>query len=86
MKIAHSKYFEKRLKKRINKDHSLKRKVGKQLKLLKLDFRHPSLKTHKLKGRRVNEYAIWVEGDLRIVFIIEDDTVLLTDFIKHDEY
>jgi plasmid maintenance system killer protein len=29
-----------------------------------------SLKTHKLKGNRAKEYAIWIEGDLRITFVL----------------
>jgi len=86
MKLIYSEYFKKKLKKRITKNNLLKRKVGKQLKLLVLYFKHPSLKTHKLKGKRANEYAIWIEGDLRITLILEDNTILLTDFIKHDEY
>ena len=86
MKLIYSEYFKKKLKKRITKNNLLKKKVGKQLKLLVLDFKHPSLKTHKLKGKRANEYAIWIEGDLRITLILEDNTILLTDFIKHDDY
>jgi len=86
MKLIYSENFKKRLKKRINKNHSLKQKVGKQLKLLVANMRHPSLKTHKLKGTRVNEYAIWIEGDVRITFILLEGTVLLTDIITHDEY
>lgn len=86
MKLAYSEYFKKRLKKRITKKPILKPKVSKQLKFLQLDFNHPSLKTHKLKGKRAKEYALWVEGDLRITFIILENTILLTDIITHDEY
>jgi len=86
MKLTYTNYFKKRLKKRVDKNHVLKQKVGKQLQLLLSDFGHPSLKTHKLKGERANEYAVWIEGDLRVTFIIIADEILLTDLITHDEY
>lgn len=86
MKLNYSDHFEKRLKKRIEKNPQLKQKVGKQLKLLVQNIHHPSLKTHKLKGSRKTEYAIWVEGDLRITFVVIEGGLLLTDIITHDEY
>lgn len=86
MKIVYSEFFKKRLKKRLDKKPALKQKVAKQLKLLKIDFHHPSLKIHKLKGKRAEEYAIWIEGDLRITFTFLEKTILLTDLITHDQY
>ena len=86
MKLVYSEHFKKRLKKRLSKNHLLKQRIGKQLELLVLDFRHPSLKTHKLRGTRANEYAIWIEGDVRITFILVENSILLTDVITHDEY
>lgn len=86
MKLVYSDHFKKRLKKRLEKSTKLKIKVGKQLKFLCQDIHHPSLKTHRLKGSRVNEYAIWIEGDLRITFVIVENCLLLTDIITHDEY
>lgn len=86
MKLSYSDYFKKRLKKRIDKNPQLKQKVSKQLKLLVQNIHHPSLKTHKLKGTRKTEYSIWVEGDLRITFVIIEEGLLLIDVITHDEY
>ncbi len=86
MKLIYSDYFKKRLKKRLSKTPKLKKKIGKQLKMLVFDFNYPSLRTYKLKGSRVDEYSIWIEGDLRITFVILEDELLLTDIIKHDEY
>lgn len=86
MRLSYTDYFKKRLKKRVEKNYILNQKVSKQLKLLLSDFSHPSLKTHKLKGERADEYAIWIEGDLRIIFILIDDEILLTDLITHSEY
>ncbi len=86
MNLAYSNYFKKRFRKRLEKSPKLKSKISKQLKLLVQDIHHPSLKTHKLKGNRKDEYAIWIEGDIRITFLIIDDRLLLTDIITHDEY
>lgn len=86
MKLASTVYFDKSLKKRLSKNLHLKQKVQKQLGLLVSDFHHPSLKTHKLKGNRGDQYSIWIEGDLRITFILLEETILLTDIITHDEY
>jgi len=86
MKIIASEHFQKRLKKRLDKNPGLKERVRKQLKFLAADFKHPSLNTHKLKGTRAQEYAIWIEGDLRITFYIVDGSILLTDIITHSEY
>ncbi|PIR62059.1 MAG: hypothetical protein COY81_04495 [Candidatus Pacebacteria bacterium CG_4_10_14_0_8_um_filter_43_12] len=86
MKLVYSDHFKTRLKKRVVKNRLLTQKVGKQLKLLLSNMKHPSLKIHKLKGTRAKEYAIWIEGDLRITFVLLEDTMLLTDIITHDEY
>lgn len=86
MRLIYSDHFQKRLKKRLEKNPLLKNKVSKQLKLLTQSLTHPSLKTHKLKGKRINEYSIWIEDNLRITFITLKDGLLLTDLITHDEY
>ncbi len=86
MKLSSTPHFERRLRKRISKNSQLKNKIGKQLKLLVQDTKYPSLKLHKLEGKRSQEYSFWIEGDLRITFLIIEDTILLTDIITHDEY
>ena len=86
MKLASSSHFDKKLGRKIKGNEILKKKVSVKLKLLTADLGNPVLKTHKLKGKRSEEYAITVEGNLRIVFQIVEDTIFLTDVINHDEY
>ncbi len=86
MRLARTSHFDKKLSKRIKTNIVLKKKVSERLKLLITDTWNPKLKTHKLKGERSEEYAITIEGNLRIVFEIIKDTILLTDVINHDEY
>jgi len=86
MEIRTTAHFDKNLAKKIRKDPQLKNPIKKQLNLLKENLRHPSLKLHKLQGKRAEEYSFWIEGNLRITFIIIDNVILFTDIITHDEY
>ncbi len=51
---------------------------------------HPRLRTHKIHrlsavyGRTI--YAVEIEGDLRVVFFIENDCVVTVDIGTHDIY
>lgn len=86
MEIRTTSHFDKAIAKRVKKNPWLKIKVKKQINLLQKDLRHPSLKLHKLSGKRSQEYSFWIEGNLRITFMFIDDAVLFTDVITHDEY
>lgn len=86
MNLASTPHFDRRLKKRINKDSQLKKKVQKQLELVVSSPNHPSLKIHKLKGKRASELSFWIEDNLRVTFQVIENTILLTDIITHDEY
>lgn len=86
MKIKYSPYFIKRFQKRLVKNPHLKEKFAKQYALIHMDLRHPSLKLHKLKGKRGDEYSFWIEGNLGVLFVFIDDCIYLTDIVTHDEY
>jgi mRNA-degrading endonuclease YafQ of YafQ-DinJ toxin-antitoxin module len=86
MNIRTTSYFDKNLAKKIRKNPQLKVKIKKQINLLRGNLRHPSLKIHKLTGKRAQEYSFWIEGNLRITFVIIKNTILFTDIITHDEY
>lgn len=45
----------------------------------------PSLRTHKLKGRLKEFFACTVTFDIRLIFKIEKDTLVLIDIGSHDE-
>ena len=86
MNIRTTAHFDKNLSKKIRNNPQLKMKVKKQIELLKENLRHPSLKLHKLSGKRAQEYSFWIEGNLRITFMIINNVILFTDIITHDEY
>lgn len=86
MNVEYSAYFLKRITKRVKRNKKLAQKVSDCLKQLQNNWRHPSLRTHKLAGNRYRQYAAWVEGDVRLIFSIEEDTIVLLDILNHDEY
>ena len=55
--------------------------------LLQSDFRHPSLRTKKMKGEpgQLGIYRIRVTQSLRITFSIEGDTIFLRRIGGHDK-
>ena len=86
MNIYYSPHFIQRLKKRIKKNPKLKSKIHKQVKLFRSNPIHPSLRLHKLKGKRLDQYSFWIEGDLRIAFVKKIGDIIFTDILTHDEY
>lgn len=86
MNIRTTAYFDKKILKKIRKNSQLKEKIKKQIGLLKENLRHPSLRLHKLSGKSAQEYSFWIEGNLRITFMIINNVILFTDIITHDEY
>ena len=86
MEIRTTVHFDKNLAKKIKKNPQLKNSFKKQVSLFRENLRHPSLKLHKLHGKRTQEYSFWIEGNLRITFMLIDNVILFTDIITHDEY
>lgn len=86
MKILYTSHFLRRLKKRIKNNPVLKEKISKQVGLFQQNPFHPSLKLHKLQGERIDQFSLWIEGNLRITFVRDNEDVIFTDIISHDEY
>jgi addiction module RelE/StbE family toxin len=58
-----------------HKQPQLFKKIQKQLKLFKENIKHPSLRTHKLKGNLSNTWSISVEGNIRLIYTKVDPIV-----------
>jgi len=86
MNIYFSSRFIKKSKQLIKKDKSLKDSLDTQISLFITNPNHPSLKLHKLKGKRSKQLAIWIKGDLRTLCIKNVNDLIFIDLIKHDEY
>ena len=86
MNVYFSSKFIKKAKILTKNNKDLKKSLEKQISVFKSNPRHPSLKFHKLKGKRLNQMAIWIKGDLRALCIKDKDEYLFTNLITHDEY
>ena len=86
MNLHFTNSFIRKVKRLTKKDPSLKRFLKKQFKIFAQDPYHPSLKTHKLKGKRINEYSILIKSNLRAIAVKEKDNFIFFDLITHDEY
>jgi addiction module RelE/StbE family toxin len=72
--------------KKIKRRHpQLLKKLKKQLDLFKENDRHPSLRTHKLKGNLSDTWSISIEGNIRLMYIIKDGDAIFFKIGNHDE-
>lgn len=88
-KLLPTSYFLRSVKQKVKKNPSLAGKIQTTLLALSSDAFHPSLKTHKLKGKLRGSWACSVDYDLRIIFEFvkheEDEAILLETVGTHDE-
>ncbi len=78
--------FIKKLTKLTRKNIQLKKRFKKQLTIFQQNPRHLGLRLHKLQGTRSEQYAIWIEDDLRALVIKDGDAYIFFDLVTHDEY
>jgi addiction module RelE/StbE family toxin len=73
------------LKKLKQKQPLLFKKIQKQLKIFKENIKHPSLRTHKLKGNLANTWSISIEGNVRLIYTIKNNEAIFFKIGNHDE-
>lgn len=86
MNFSITQSFQKKAQKPCRKDSQLRRVLAKQFSLFQENHQHPSLKLHKLKGKRSEQYSIWIIGDLRALSIRDGEEYIFFDLVHHDEY
>ena len=67
------------------KQPQLFKKIQKQLKFFKENIKHPSLRTHKLKGNLSNTWSISIEGNIRLIYSIKNNEAIFFKLGNHDE-
>lgn len=78
--------FIKSYRKRIANDAKLVKKVSERLSLFREDFTNPILKDHALTGKKSHLRALWITGDVMIVYLpVSADEVLLLDIGSHNQ-
>ena len=85
MEISFRKKTTRKLKQIKGKQPALYKKIQKQLRLFKLNPKHPSLRTHKLKGNLANTWSISIEDDVRMIYSVENHEAIFIDLGTHDE-
>ena len=85
MKIHFSTRFIALHQKLIKRRPSVKTAFERAMLLLQEDMRVPSLKVHKLSGKLEDRWAFSLTYDLRVIFQLEKDTIILTHIGTHDE-
>lgn len=84
--IRFTKSFKRKAGKLCRKDIKLRQALKKQFNYFEKTQVHPSLKLHKLKGKRSIQYAVWILGDLRALCIKDNDLYIFFDLVTHDQY
>lgn len=72
------------LKKIKRKQLLLFKKIQKQLKLFKENIKHPSLRTHKLRGNLTNTWSISIEENVRLIYYITNNEAIFFKIRNHD--
>jgi addiction module RelE/StbE family toxin len=89
--LSFSSSFKRAFKALIRREPEMEGKITDRLETLVVDPFHPSLKTHKLKGKLFGAWACTVEYDCRIVFNFKKSSdsdveeILLIDIGSHDD-
>lgn len=62
------------------------KKIKLQLALFEANPKHPSLRTHKLKGNLKNRWSISITRNFRMIYLLEkEDQAYFIDIGTHDE-
>jgi mRNA-degrading endonuclease YafQ of YafQ-DinJ toxin-antitoxin module len=86
MNLYPTPHFKQKLKQKVKTKPPLQLKIKQKLNLLIEKPNNPALRLHKLKGKRLNQYSIHIESNLRITFLKEKGEYILTDLVTHDQY
>lgn len=85
MKIQYHKEFLKSYNKRISPYPKLELQFKLQLEKLIINPKDPSLKDHKLIGKRKSFRAFSVTGDIRVIYKIIENNIWLYDIGSHNQ-
>jgi len=86
MNVYFSSKFIRKTKLLTKNNKNLKKALEKQISLFKTNPNHPSLRFHRLKGKRSDQISIWIKGDLRALCIKDKGDFVFVNLISHDEY
>lgn len=85
MRIIFSFSYLRNLRRYLKKNPHQLINIKDKITLFKTSPNHPSLKLHKLKGKKREVWSIKIHEDLRILFVYFDEKIIFVDIGKHDE-
>lgn len=85
MKIQYHREFLRNYKKRIAPYPKLERQFKNRLGKFIKNPKDPSLRDHKLVGKKGNFRAFSVSGDIRVVYLIVNSSIRLYDIGSHNQ-
>ena len=84
MRIVRTNRFKNSYQKLVKSNRKLEKQITKTVILFSQNQNHPSLRLHKLRSS--NYWSISVNMSIRIVFVYEENVVLLLDIGDHSIY
>lgn len=85
MELSFSTEASTELKKIKHKHPQLFNNIQKKLKLFRENIKHPSLRTHKLKGKLANTFSISIEGNYRMVYTVKNSEAIFFKMGTHEQ-
>lgn len=85
MEIKFRKEFVKNYRKRILPYKKLDSAFENRLEIFKSNPNNPLLKDHKLTGKMREYRAFWITGDIRTIYKIEGNWIILFDIGTHNQ-
>lgn len=84
-KVEFNNKCEKKLAKFYKKDKESFTRIVKTLKVFKENPDYPALKLHKITGKKIQVWSMFVTRDIRIIFRYIKEGIQLIDIGSHDE-
>lgn len=85
MKIKTHRLFEKNFKKRILTNPKLTKTFKSRINLFQKDKQAPLLRDHQLTGNLKNFRSFSITGDIRVIYQVNQQTVILVDIGSHNQ-
>lgn len=85
MKFSLTKEVSAQIQQIKKKNPKLYKKIQKQLYYFLQNHKHPSLRNHKLKGHLLDRRSITIEGNLRMLYYVDEGKSVFFMLGTHDQ-
>lgn len=85
MNFYYGSVFKTKFKKLVKSNPKLAKEIANTIRDFGVNPTRPSLRLHKLTGRKFDQWSLTINRSLRITFVYKEDGILITNFGKHEE-